>query len=326
MTEEVREGLLRAPLPSAPYVAIQLESPQPGTTLGDRDHILAQFYGFLEGAVNLLAMQSLEAKRAEAEGGVAPAFFPAPILCCGCGPHLGGLGGLNLEISRGLWGGELHLCKGITGNPPAPRPPALLAPCSPTSALLAGQHKAAGWPSPWAMHAELACLSDRSAAFSLDGRVEKWKNYFASLLPDLGAREREVMEGFLGRVREYALSVLALEGQYDGVADELGTPIKPVLMDSDPASGPLVVVVQRPEGAHRGFPHIAQTTLAGFFKASYTKRFLLVRTARFPALLQLAIAAKADLLVGTHGEDMGLLMFQPPGGGGAGDCPPLPAL
>ena len=323
LTTEVKDGLLRAPLPSAPYVVFQLETPQPGAALGDRDHILAQFYGFLEGAINILIMQSLESKTAEDSGKEPPSFFPAPVLCCGCGPHLGGLAGLNIEVSRGLWGGELDFCKSVTGNPPGPRPPALLAPCSPTSALFAGQHKAQGWPKPWAMHVEMGCISDRQAAFNLDGRVEKWKNYFASLLPLIGDKERGHIEQALGRARDYATSVASLKGQWDGFKDELGTAIAPMLIEEGAAEGdktadgggdrgPLITVLQRPEGNARLFPPIAVQTLANFFK-KYTKRFLFVRTSALPALLQMAIVAKTDLLVGTHGGDLGLLMFQPPG-------------
>ena len=85
-----------------------------------------------------------------------------------------------------------------------------------------------------------------------------------------------------------------------------------VVADGSPESGPLITVLQLPEDAARSFPHVALASLHALFRP-FTQRLLIIKTLPLEGWLRLAIAARTDLLVGTHGEDMGLLLFQPKG-------------
>ena len=311
MSDEALAALSAAPVPSVPYAGALLESQLEGVHWGSRDHLLAHSYIFLEASANVLALQALEAKADAAAGATPPAFYPAPLLCCGCGPHMGGVGAINTEVARGLWGAELTRCGDVWGEPPGPRPPALLPGCAPAGGLL--HRGSSDGARPWALHVGTLCLTDRTPAFAHDGRVEKWKSFSAGLQPQLGAGERGVIEASLARLRSYALGQLReRSSEVAGLKDEFHAFIAQVVADGSPESGPLITVLQRAEDAARSFPHVALASLHALFRP-FTQRLLIIKTLPLEGWLRLAIAARTDLLVGTHGEDMGLLLFQPKG-------------
>ena len=311
--DEVLDVLSAAPIPSVPYAGALLESQLDGVAWGSRDHLLAHSYIFLEASANILALQGLEAKADAAAGTpeATPAFYPAPLLCCGCGPHLGGVGGLNADIAKGLWGAELTRCMDVWGDPPGPRPPALLPGCNPSGGLLHGG--STDGAKPWALHIGTLCLTDRTPAFKSDGRVEKWKAFSAGLQPQLGPSERGVIEASLAHLRAYALGMLRERAaSVQGLKDEFQEFIAQVVADGSPDAGPLITVLQRPDDSARTFPHVALASLHALFRP-FTKRLLIIKMLPLEGWLRLAIAARTDLLVGTFGEDMGLLLFQPKG-------------
>ena len=236
-------------------------------------------------------------------------LHPAPLFCCGCGPHMEGVGAINAEVARGLWGAELTRCVDVWGEPPGPRPPALLPGCASAAGLLHG----GGEARPWALHMGTLCLTDRTAAFAGDGRVEKWKSFSAGLQPLLGGGERAVIEGALGRLRAHALGQLReRSSEVAGLKDEFHAFIAQTVLEGGAEAGPLITVLQRSEDAARSFPPLALASLHALLRP-FTQRLLILKALPLVGWLRLAIAARTDLLVGTHGEDMGLLLFQPRG-------------
>jgi hypothetical protein len=313
LTGEHLEFMERAPIPSVPFAGALLESQLEGVAWGTRDHLLAFSYIFIEASANILALQALEAAADGGGGGGAapPKLHPAPLLCCGCGPHMGGVGHINFDVAKGVWGAELTQCAEVVGEPPGPRPPALIPGCTSAGGLL--HRGSADGRKPWTLHAETLCLTDRTPAFARDGRVQKWKSFSASLQRLLGPGERGFMEGNLARLRAYALSALKERGgELAGLRDEFNTVIMDAVVDGSPEAGPLITVLARQDTEARNFPHVALASLHALFRP-LTKRLLVIKALPLPGWLRLAIASRTDLLVGTHGEDMGLLLFQPKG-------------
>ena len=121
------------------------------------------------------------------------------------------------------------------------------------------------------------------------------------------------MEASLARLRSYALGQLKERaGEVAGLKDEFHEFIAQTVADGSAEAGPLITVLQRQDDAARAFPHVALASLHALLRP-FTRRLLILKTLPLEGWLRLAIAARTDLLVGTHGEDMGLLLFQPKG-------------